>query len=245
MTLFEFILVMVTLILAIGVTQLLQGVAAIVHDRGELEIAWVPLVWAAYLFLLSAAHWWSLWDMRGANWNFPVFFLTLLAPTLLFLAVSLLVSGGLQTSSESMARGFLRIRAPFFTVLVVFSLLVTWDGAVLGVEPVWNSLRAFQVALLPLFVVGLASSRWRIQQVVAGTGPWLTRPGLLRASVSSRSVRSVLGRYQRKSRTIICHRGNRSGLCDPWSGRVHHGVTLALDPLGTEPLTWASNPGGL
>ncbi|MFV1988926.1 MAG: hypothetical protein ACC682_16770 [Gemmatimonadota bacterium] len=112
MTLFEFILVMVSLILAIGVTHLLQGVAAIVQQRKELDFSWVPLVWASYLFLVTAAHWWSLWDMRGADWTFPAFFFVLLPPTLLYLAVSLLVSSGPGTGGTSMAADFLEIRVP-------------------------------------------------------------------------------------------------------------------------------------
>jgi hypothetical protein len=167
MTLFEFILVMVSLVLAIGVTHLLQGVAAIVHHRKELDFSWVPLSWAAYLFLVSAAHWWSLWDMRGADWNFPAFFFVLLPPTLLYLTVSLLVSSGLGTVGTSMATDFLGIRVPFFTVLLTFMVLVMWDGAILGVEAAWNSLRALQVVGVALMIIGLATSRWRTQKLVA------------------------------------------------------------------------------
>jgi len=167
MSLFEFILVMVSLILAIGVTQLLQGVAALAHHPEERDFDWVPLAWASYLFLLSAAHWWSLWGMRAADWTFPAFFFVLLPPTLLYLAVSLLVSGGLSATGTAMSEDFLGIRVPFFIVLLVFNVLVMWDGALLGVEPAWNSLRALQLVGTVLLLTGLVSRRWGIQKLVA------------------------------------------------------------------------------
>lgn len=80
MVLFEFILVMVSLVLAIGVTHLLQGVVEVVRYRETLELYWVPFAWAATLFVLAAGHWWSLWDMRGVEWTFPGFFFLLLPP---------------------------------------------------------------------------------------------------------------------------------------------------------------------
>ncbi len=167
MTLFEFILVMVSLILAIGVTHLLKGVAEIARYRETLKFDWVPLAWAASLFVLSAAHWWSLWDFRGVDWTFPDFFFVLLPPTLLYVAVRLLVSGEVRKSGASMAAGFERVRTPFMAVMVVLSVLVTFDGWVLGVEPIWNSLRMSQVVAFGIIFMGLVSSRRSLQCFVA------------------------------------------------------------------------------
>jgi hypothetical protein len=167
MTLFEFILVMVSLILAIGITQLLQGIASIVQRRRAVEFSWVPLAWSAYLFLLSVAHWWSLWDMREVEWTFPAFFFLLLPPTMLYLTISLLVNSGGAGASASMADDFQGIRVPFFVFMTAVGLLVIWDGPILRIEPVWNSLRAIQMVAIVLLVIGLASSRWGTQKLVA------------------------------------------------------------------------------
>lgn len=166
MSLFEFILVMVSLVLAIAMTHLLEGVARVVRERRRFEVDRITPVWAAFLFVLSIAHWWSLWDMREADWTFPAFFFVLLPPTLLFLAVSLLTpeDGDDEVSLED---DFLRIRVPFLGVLFAFAILVTWDGYLLGVEGAWNRLRTFQLALLANFLVGLASPSRRVQRLVA------------------------------------------------------------------------------
>jgi len=158
---------MVSLIIAIGATHLLHGVAAAVQHRNEVQVSWVPLTWSAYLFLLIAAHWWSLWDMRDAAWTFPAFFFVLLPPTLLYLTVSLLVGSLTASGSGSMLADFKDLRVPFFVLMTAANALTIWDGAILGVEPVWNSLRALQMVVLALMITGLASSQWRVQQLVA------------------------------------------------------------------------------
>lgn len=61
----------VSLVLAIGVTHLLEGVARVARQRQNVEIDWVAPTWAASLFVLSINHWWSLWGMHGADWTFP------------------------------------------------------------------------------------------------------------------------------------------------------------------------------
>ena len=99
MTLFEFILVMVSLVLAISMTHLLEGVARVVRHRSRFALDATTTLWAVFLFVLSIGHWWSLWGMRDANWTFPAFFFVLIPPTLLFLAVSLLVPEDGETCS--------------------------------------------------------------------------------------------------------------------------------------------------
>ena len=123
MSLFEFILVMMSLVLAIGVTHLLQEIAVIVQYRDTLQLDWVVITWGASLFVVSAIYWWSLWDFRALQWTFPGFFFLLLAPTLLYVAVSLLVSADVTEPGISLAAHFERIRLPFLIVMTLFHIL--------------------------------------------------------------------------------------------------------------------------
>ncbi|MDJ0655395.1 MAG: hypothetical protein QNJ40_14630 [Xanthomonadales bacterium] len=167
MSLFEFVLVMVSLVIAIGITHLLQAAASIVRHRRELELDWIPLLWMATLFLYSVGYWWSLWDFRDVQWTFPEFFFLLIPPTLLYAAVSLMVSADFTVAGMSMTRSFERVRQPFVATVLVFQLLVTWDGWVFGTEPVWNQLRWLQLTLVILLTAGTVGAGRRIQAFVA------------------------------------------------------------------------------
>lgn len=153
MSLFEFVLVMVSLVLAIGVTHLLREIASIVRHRDTLTVHWIPLAWIATLFLYSVSYWWALWDFQSLTWTFPGYFFLLVAPTLLYIAISLLVSADVAVPGTSLLDSFERVRAPFFWLMALFQILVTWDGWVFGVEPAWNSLRFPQVGLLAAYLV--------------------------------------------------------------------------------------------
>lgn len=167
MSLFEFVLVMVSLVLAIGVTHLLREIASIVRHRDTLTVHWIPLAWIATLFLYSVSYWWALWDFQSLTWTFPGYFFLLVAPTLLYIAISLLVSADVAVPGTSLLDSFERVRAPFFWLMAPFQILVTWDGWVFGVEPAWNSLRFPQVGLLAAYLVGAFSAHRRVQGVVA------------------------------------------------------------------------------
>ena len=167
--LFSFVLAMVSLVLAIGVTHLVQDAAKLVRQRQQIRLEPVVFVWAAALFLVAALYWWSLWDFRGAEWRFPLFFYMLLAPTLFHIAASLLVSGrgGVEEGTES---EFERIRVPFMVVMALFSVVVICDGWVVGVEPLWTIYRPVQLWSIALYLVGAVLPSPRARLPVAWLG---------------------------------------------------------------------------
>jgi hypothetical protein len=167
MSLFEFVLVMVSLVIAIGVTHLLRHASQLVRLRGRVELGWMPLLWMATLFLYAVSYWWALWDWRVLEWTFPGFFFLLLAPTLLYVGISLLAAPEAATVGGSTITAFETIRRPFFVILAVFQLLVSFDGWIMGSEPLWNQLRWLQAALFGFCVLGAANSRPAAQGLVA------------------------------------------------------------------------------
>jgi hypothetical protein len=166
--LFDFILVMVSLVLAIGVTHLVHGVANLIRLRGDTRLEPLPLVWAASLFLVGAQYWWSLWDFRNVEWRYPHFLYLLIAPTLLHIAASLLVSTDAVERGASLQSEFERIRVPFMVVMAAFSVVVAFDGWILGVEPVWTDFRPIQMWVVALYAAGAAVAGTRTQHMVGG-----------------------------------------------------------------------------
>jgi hypothetical protein len=164
---FNFILVMVSLVLAIGVTHLVQGVAELIRMRGAIRLDALAFIWAASLFLVAAIYWWSLWDLRGADWHFPTFFYLLLAPTLLHVAASLLISTGAVESGATMRSEFERIRMPFMLIMTVFSVVVMLDGWIVGAEAPWTPYRPVQIWTICLYASGALLAGARAQTIIA------------------------------------------------------------------------------
>jgi hypothetical protein len=67
--------VLFTIILGLGVSRLLSGVARIVQHPKEYKVYWVHLVWSLFVFLYLIHFWW--WEYRLQviqQWTFPLYF---------------------------------------------------------------------------------------------------------------------------------------------------------------------------
>ena len=164
MSLFGFVLVMVSLVLGLGVTHVLQGISLVVRHRRTMPVDWVPLIWAATLFLLVASNWWAIWDFRHVHWTFPTFFFVMVEPAVLYLAMTLLLP---VDAAEQNLESFEAVRLPFMSLLILFQIMTSWDGWLLGTEAFWDPLRWAQVVLIAIFGLSAVSPRRGVQMVTA------------------------------------------------------------------------------
>ena len=166
MSIFEFILVMASLIIAIGITVLLRHLAAIVINRQTIEISGIAIGWMVFHFLSATAMWWTFWDYIGVEWTFPLYMYVLLCPTLQFLAISMLVSTDITKPDASLLSTFEQIRFPYMVLMALFQVTIAWDGWVLGVEPFWNELRSVQAVAVSIYVVGALTTKLAIHRIL-------------------------------------------------------------------------------
>jgi hypothetical protein len=164
MNLFAFVLVMVSIVLGLGVTHLLQGISLVVRHRRTTAVDWVPLTWAATLFLFVASNWWATWDFRDVHWNFPAFFFVMVEPAVLYLAMTLLLP---VDAADQHSESFEQVRVPFLSLMIVFQVMTSWDGWLLGTEAFMDPLRWVQVAMIAIFALSASSSRRSVQRVTA------------------------------------------------------------------------------
>jgi hypothetical protein len=86
---FEFVMILVTIIVALGVAELLVGIARIL--RGELKLYWIHAIWIFTLFVMQLQYCWTLFDLEAkSEWVFIDLVRLLAPPITLFLASSLL-----------------------------------------------------------------------------------------------------------------------------------------------------------
>ena len=164
MSLFEFVLVMVSIVLGLGVTHVLQGISLVVRHRRTMPVDWVPLIWAATLFLLVNSNWWAIWDFRHVHWTFLTFFYVMVEPAVLYLAMTLLLP---VDAAEQHEDSFESVRLPFMSLMLVFMIMSSWDGWLLGTEAFWNSLRSAQAVMIAIIAVSAVSPRRTVQMATA------------------------------------------------------------------------------
>src|SRR5437899_5111474 len=84
---FNFLSVLISVILALGMTRVLAGVGEMLQARARRRIYWVHVVWIVNLFLYLVVAWWIFYRWRNQQpWTFFLFIFVLISPTILFLA---------------------------------------------------------------------------------------------------------------------------------------------------------------
>jgi hypothetical protein len=165
MNLFEFIAGMISVILALVVGQLLLGLAGLVQARGPVRGSLTHAAWVVSLFLFTFQHWWSLWDFRDIDWTFPRVLFSLLGPSLLFFAGTLISPHETRDGPIDLGTHFRHVRRPLMVVILATLLVVTLDGPLFGTEALLNRLRVQQLVIFCGAGAVLASKYDRVHLV--------------------------------------------------------------------------------
>jgi hypothetical protein len=152
MSFFEYVSVFISIIVALGITQLLLGIAKLIEKPSDQRIYWVHMVWAAGLFLVLLLFWWAEFRLVTVEeWTFYSYGILALYATVLFLVSAVLFPSGSYDGIDFEERFFAR-RKWFF------GLNLTW----LAIDQLDTLLKGFDhyrnLGLDFLFTVALAAS---------------------------------------------------------------------------------------
>lgn len=76
---FSYLTVLLSIILGLSITQILQGLGALIQYRARIGFYWPAVCWAVLLLLIDVQVWWALFGLRQRqNWSFLDFLVLLL-----------------------------------------------------------------------------------------------------------------------------------------------------------------------
>ena len=94
MDLFEFIMVLASIIVGMSLAELLSGIADSITRRNNREFSWIHLLLSCGLLIAIIQTWWELWDFHDTTeWAFPNLLLMLSPSVILFLIARILNPG--------------------------------------------------------------------------------------------------------------------------------------------------------
>ena len=169
---FEYLSVLISIVLGLALTQLLTSAARLVQARGRVRIFWPVFVWIGTLLTVLVQSWWAMFDLRDhQGWNLLQFALVLAHPTLLYFMTVLLLPDPEHDGPIDLRANYFAHAPWFFSAMagvIVVSLLrpVAIDGRF----PL-DADRIFQLILLVLVGVAAAVRRPAFHAVVALTAP--------------------------------------------------------------------------
>jgi hypothetical protein len=132
MTFFEYVAVLVSIIVALGIAQILSGVARTIEKPQGQRVYWVHLVWAAWLFVYLIFFWWFEFRLgQIEEWTFYGYLVVVLYATLLFFLSALLFPSREHDGVDFEKRFFAR-RKWFFGLLIFFLVIDLLDTLLKG-----------------------------------------------------------------------------------------------------------------
>jgi hypothetical protein len=101
MTPFDYVVVLISIILGLGITQIMTGVADLVHQWNKVKLYWPHLLWIVLVFILHIQEWWETYSLHVfTSWKLPTFLFLSLYPVTLFILARILFPFNIQESAS-------------------------------------------------------------------------------------------------------------------------------------------------
>ena len=91
MSIFEFVMVLVSIIIGLGIAEILTGIAGLIRGRSTTRVYWLHSVLVVAVFLALIQQWWEIWSLNAeTSWTIFGLLMMLSGPVVLFLVAHLL-----------------------------------------------------------------------------------------------------------------------------------------------------------
>lgn len=170
MHMFEYVIVLTSIVIGLALTHLMQGLAGVIQNPQRPRVWWVHLVWVGYMFVSIVFWWW--WEFRLqliGQWTFSIYSFVIFYAFYLYLICAMLFPKNLD-EYEDYKSYFLDRRGWFFGLLLGWSAIDVLDTWIKG--PTYFASIGFDVLvssgiLAIACVVGMVTRRGAIQAAIA------------------------------------------------------------------------------
>jgi hypothetical protein len=146
---FNYLTVMVSVVVGLGLTQLLAGIGNFVQIRRRVTFYWLHTCWVLLLIVLHLHMWWSFWVLRQvSDWTYGTFAFVLMGPSMLVIATHVAI--------PELLGGRIDVERHYYdTHAIFFGLLAATGVWAMFLEPI-TGVRAFVVPFRMMQICGTA-----------------------------------------------------------------------------------------
>ncbi len=124
---FEYVSILVSLILGLGITQILSAFSDLLYHYKKVKFYWPHSLWLVFVLFLHVQDWFITYQLRGKpEWNMPELLFVLLYPITLFVVAKMLLPTNDSEERINM-KAFYFNQFPiifFFTALSIISSIL-------------------------------------------------------------------------------------------------------------------------
>lgn len=134
MTEFEYIAVLISIVVGLGITHLLAGVGRLIGRPGGARAYWVHLLWVFCVFLYLVQFWWWEFSLSEVEtWRFELYFFLIVYAVLLYLLCVILMPHEFPDGGDFRDHYYAR-RRWFFGLFVLVYVIDVFDTLLKGTD---------------------------------------------------------------------------------------------------------------
>jgi hypothetical protein len=168
MNVFDYLAVLLSIVLGLGITQVLAGFAAMVRARARTRMYWPVPVQMLVVFLIQVQVWWALFALHDmGHWTFAQYLVVLMQPVAVYMMAAFITPDFPDGETIDLRAAYFREARWYFGALVA-TLLVSLaknliiDGALPNATDV-----AGHAIFLAVAVMGMIARGGRLHKAIA------------------------------------------------------------------------------
>ena len=170
MSQFEYVAVLISIIVGLALTQILRGVGQMVTMKNGPRPYWVHLVWTFYLFMVIPLFWWWEFRLGSIDWSLPIYLVVIIYATLFFF-ISLVVQPSNLDGVSDYKEYYYSHRRWIFGLLIAITSWDFIDTAMKGVDHFFGIIDAgylvVQLSTIAGSVVAIITPNERYHEIFA------------------------------------------------------------------------------
>src|SRR5437762_9502684 len=112
---FSYLSVLLSIIIGLGLTQLLTAAGRLIRHRDRVRVDWLPLLWAGVLLVVFVQVWWSMFGLRlYREWTFLAFMMVLAQTATLYLMAAVVLPEQVEDAGVDLRAYYERQHRWFF-----------------------------------------------------------------------------------------------------------------------------------
>ncbi len=137
MTAFEYLSVLLSIILGLAITQVLQGYRSLLLARANVRLYAPSLIWSGVILLFTTQAWWASFGLEDRQeWRFDTFLVIVVQMALIYLSAALVLPDVPDGAAVDLEAHYEAQRRPFFgCLLAVVAVSLLKDLMLSGALP--------------------------------------------------------------------------------------------------------------
>ena len=146
---FEYVIVLISIILGLGIALVLTGIAELLKRWKAITHFWPYLIWIILVFVLHIQEWWATYDLRSVkSWSLPMFLFVILYPILLFILANLLFPTRWPKKGIDLKEFYFDNCRKFFLCIVLFAILSIVQNVLIANYKLQDQVLQFSVLVI-------------------------------------------------------------------------------------------------